>query len=170
MGLENELAQIKISGKEGITVDIKTLDLPNACQVGIVVRDIDKAIAYYEKVWGIGPFVRPEISFTEKTYYGKPSDFKLGLGFCSLGPIEMELIQPLTGPTIHQDFLEKKGEGIHHIGFDVKDLYARLERYQKMGIKILMSGRTPAGGFAYLDTGNIGNVIVEIFQRAGRRA
>lgn len=151
-------------------MEISNLDLPSTTQVGIVVRDLDKAIAYYEKVVGLGPFVRPEVVFTEKYYYGKPADFKMLLGFCSLGPIEMELIQPVIGPTIYHDFLEKRGEGLHHLGFDIKDLDARMERYQKMGIKVIQSGRTRGGGFAYLDTGNIGGVLVEIFQRKGRIA
>lgn len=144
------------------------LDLPTVTQVGVVVRDMDKAIAYYEML-GLGPFVRPEISYTDVLYHGRTVSNAWLMGFCSLGQIEMELIQPVSGPTIYRDFLEMKGEGIHHLGFDVQDMDARLAKYQKMGIRVLQSGRTPVGGFAYLDTLATGGVIFELIQRKSRR-
>ncbi len=148
---------------------MQTLDLPDVSQVGIVVRDLDKAIDYYNKVLGLGPFVRPEITFIEKFYDDIAADFEMDMAFCSLGPLEMELIQPVNPPTVYHDFLEKKGEGLHHLGFDVKDMEERLMRYRKMGIKVMQMGRTKVGGFAYLDTESTGGVIIELIQRAGRR-
>jgi len=47
------------------------LNLPNISQIGIVVKDIDNSIEYYERILGFGPFVRPEISYDEEFYYGK---------------------------------------------------------------------------------------------------
>jgi len=111
------------------------LHLPDISQVGIVVRDMDKTIEYYEKVLGLGPFVRPEISYVEKFYYGKPVDSKWIMGFCSLGPVELELIQPLTDPTIYHDFLKEKDEGIHHLGFEVKDIDEKIALCEKMGFR-----------------------------------
>lgn len=146
------------------------LKLPEVSQIGIVVHDLKKAVAYYERVLGLGPFVLPEIHYTDKYYYGKPINSEWVMAFCSLGPIELELIQPITRPTIYHDFLEEKGEGIHHLGFDVKDMDVRLADCQRMGIKILQSGRTPYGGFAYLDTTQIGGAICELIQRRARRA
>ncbi len=145
------------------------LSLPDMSQIGLVVRDLDKAIVYYEKALRLGPFVRPEISYTDKFYYEKPVDSEWLMGFCSLGPLEMELVQPLTGPTIYHDFLETRGEGLHHLGFDVKDMNRRVECYKKMGLRVLQNGRTPHGGFAYLDTAKIGGVIFELIQRPARR-
>ena len=146
------------------------LKLPEVSQVGIVVRDLKKTVAYYERVLGLGPFVLPEIHYTDKHYYGKPVDSEWLMAFCSLGPIELELIQPITRPTIYHDFLAEKGEGIHHLGFDVKDMDVRLADCQRMGIKILQIGRTPYGGFAYLDTAQTGGAICELIQRRARRA
>jgi len=146
------------------------LDLPTISQICIVVRHLAQAIAYYEDIIGLGPFVRPEITYTEKFYHGQPVGSEWVMGFCSLGSIEMELFQPVSGRTIHQDFLATHGEGLHHLGFDVQDMDERLARYAKMGISVLMSGRTSTGGFAYLDTASIGGVIFELIQRPARRA
>ena len=147
----------------------ETLNLPEISQICIVVRDLNKAVTYYENVLGLGPFVCPEINYTDVCYYGKPVTAKWIMAFCSLGPIEMELAQPVSGPNIYQDFLEERGEGIHHLGFDVRNLDERIEQYKKMGIGILQSGHTPYGGFARLDTTQTGGVIFEIIQRKSRR-
>jgi catechol 2,3-dioxygenase-like lactoylglutathione lyase family enzyme len=137
-----------------INVDIRpTLNLPPVSHIGIVVKELDKAIAYYENVFGLGPFVWSKMRSSERYYYGRPTDFEMIIGSCPLGPIEVELIQPVTPPTIYHDFLERKGEGLHHLGFDVEDMDERLERYEKMGIKAIQHGRGPSGGgYAYLDS------------------
>jgi len=106
-------------------------------QIRIIVKDLDKTIKYYEEILGLGPFVKPEIKWDKKFYYVKLVKSEWIMGFCSLGAIGMEPIQPITGPTIYHDFLEKKGEGLHHLGFDVKDMDKRLNMYKEMNIEII---------------------------------
>lgn len=149
---------------------IQKLNLPPMSQIGVVVKDLNQAMEYYEKVLGLGPFVEPEIIYSDKHYHGKPADFFFRMGFCSLGPVELELIEPVTEPTIYHDFLKEKGNGLHHIGFDVKDMDDKIRLCAEMGIDVLQIGRTPAGGFAYLNTEKIGGVIFELIQRKCRRA
>ena len=149
---------------------IEKLHLPSMSQIGIVVKDLNKTMEYYDKVLGLGPFVEPEITYSDTQYRGNPAKFFFRMGFCSLGAIEMELIEPVTAPTIYHDFLQEKGEGIHHIGFDVKDMDEKIKLSKELGIDILQTGRTPAGGFAYLNTEKIGGVIFELIQRKCRRA
>jgi len=148
---------------------IKKLKLPPMSQIGIVVEDIDKTIEYYEKVLGLGPFVRPDIIYKEKHYYGKPVNSEWVMCFCSLGSVELEMIQPITGPTIYHDFLKEKGEGIHHLGFDVKDIEKKLALCEEIGIKIIQGGQGETSRFEYLDTEEIGGVIFELIQRERRR-
>jgi len=148
---------------------IKKLKLPPLSQIGIVVKDMDKTIEYYEKVIGLGPFVRPDIVYKEKRYYGKPVNSEWVMGFCSLGSVELEIIQPITGPTIYHDFLQEKGEGIHHLGFDVKDIEKKLTLCKEMGIKIIQGGEGATSRFEYLDTKAIGGVTFELIQREKRR-
>jgi len=148
---------------------IKNLELPPMSQIGIVVKDMDNTIKYYEKVLGLGPFVRPDIIYKEKHYYGKPVNSEWIMGFCSLGSVELELIQPITGPTIYHDFLQVKGEGIHHLGFDVKDIEKKLALCEEMGIKIIQGGQGATSRFEYLNTAVIGGVIFELIQREKSR-
>lgn len=146
------------------------LRLPDVSQIGVVVRDLDKTIEYYEKVLSLGPFVGLEFPFTETFYYGKSVDSRWMLGFCSLGPVELELIQPVTGPSVYEDFLKEKGEGIHHLGYDVKDMDEKLAICQKMGIQVIQNGWGATCRFVYLDTVRIGGIVIELIEREGRRA
>lgn len=149
----------------------RALDLPDASQICLAVWNLDKAIEYCTRVLGIGPFVTPEIYYAEKYYLGDAiPDSEWIMGFASLGPIELELSQPVKGPSIYQDFLDQRGEGLHHIGFDIKDLDSKIKRCEELGIRVLCSGRTPAGGFAHLDTTVNGGPLIELIQRKARRA
>ena len=148
---------------------IKKLELPPMSQIGLVVKDMDKTIEYYEKVLGMGPFVRPDITYKEKRYYGKTVNSEWIMSFCSLGSVELEMIQPITGPTIYHDFLQEKGEGLHHLGFDVKDIEKKLALCKEIGIKVIQGGQGETSRFEYLDTEAIGGVIFELIQRGKRR-
>jgi methylmalonyl-CoA/ethylmalonyl-CoA epimerase len=148
---------------------IHKLQLPAVSQIGIVVKDIVQTIDYYQNILGLGPFVTPDIVYEEKHYYGKPTDFDFKMAFGSLGPVEMEIIQPISGPTIYHDFLEKKGEGLHHLGFDVEDIESKLKLCRELGIAIIQGGRGTTSHFEYLDTEAISGVIFELIQRENRR-
>ena len=115
----------------------QTLDLPDVSQIGLVVKNLDKTIDYYEKVLGLGPFVRPEITFIEKFYDDTAADFEMEMAFCSLGPLEMELIQPVTPPTVYHDFLEKRGEGLHHLALEVSNIQNAIETLKEKGVTLV---------------------------------
>jgi len=149
---------------------IKNLGLPAISQIGIVVRNLGKTIKYYEEVLGLSPFVKPHIIYKEKYYYGRPVNSEWIMGFCSLGAVELEIIQPITGPTIYHDFLKERGEGLHHLGFDVKDIEEKLAICKEMGIRIIQNGRGATSRFEYLDTEKICGVTFELIQREKRRA
>ena len=145
------------------------LGLPDADQLCIVVRSLRDTAAYYESTLGIGPFVFPHIEYEQVTYLGAPSNGYWEMAFARLGPFELELACPVRPPSIYEDFLREHGEGLHHVGFDVKDLEAVLRKAEALGIPVLMRGRTKAGGFAHLDTRRLGGTIFEIIQRPARR-
>jgi len=138
-------------------------------QVGIVVKDINKAVDYYSSL-GIGPFrTLPSGNapvYTDKKLRGKEAEFTMEIRLAQVGEVELELIQPLEGESIYKEFLEEKGEGLHHLGFFVDDIDEEEARLAKQGIKALASGRRPGGGFTYFETDRIGGVIMELIQRS----
>jgi len=125
-------------------------------QIGIVVKDVEKSMKFYKKVFGVEPFPIVESAINSA---------KLKIVLFELGDVEIELIQVVEGKSIHSRFLEKRGEGLHHLGFFVKDLEKELVRLEKEGIKVLERGKVlGAVKFAYLDTEKTLGVVLELIQ------
>ena len=138
------------------------------CQVGVVVKSINETIKYYEKVFGFGPFEMRQVDYPNATYYGEIAGYRGKRAFFYLGPIQIELIELIDGKTIHEAFLKEKGEGVHHIAFEVDNLEKSKRNAEKAGLKVIQSFTRPDGsGFAYLDTDKTGGIIFELIQRRG---
>lgn len=142
--------------------------------VSVVVRDMKKAIEFYQSL-GIGPFpplLGPEgtVPLTGKTVWGKPADWELDLRHAEggVGDLVFEVIQPLEGETPVKEFLEKKGEGIHHIGFFVDDLDQETAKMAEKGFTITQSGETPTVRWAYFGTDKVGGVVIELMQQISK--
>jgi hypothetical protein len=107
----------------------------------------------------------------EATVRGQPVDYSMRVADAQAGPTQLELIQPLDGPSIYVEHLRERGEGLHHVQSrienNIQDVLAALAR---IGIGVLMSGKFGEGEFYYLDTEPTLGVIYEIFQRSSRPA
>jgi methylmalonyl-CoA/ethylmalonyl-CoA epimerase len=134
-------------------------------QVGVVVRDMDKAIKRLSSL-GIGPFEPKSLPPDRKEWFrGKPMDAKFNIQATRIGEIELELIQPVEGKSPHQEFLDSKGEGIQHVMFAVDDFDKEVARLTKKGAVELLRAKFPGGrGVAYLDL-NVGGIIIELIQK-----
>jgi methylmalonyl-CoA/ethylmalonyl-CoA epimerase len=134
--------------------------------IGLVVRDMDKAIARLTAL-GIGPFT-PRIlpPDAQETYRGKPfvPSQRVKIQITHVGNIELELIQPINGDSPHQEFLDKKGEGIQHLGFMVDNLQDDVKRLTDQGSEVLLTSQFKGGGgVTYLDL-DVAGLIVELVQ------
>ena len=146
-------AQIKISG---------------LFQVGIVVHDLEKSMERYEKAFGIGPWEVINVDssmFSEMTYHGKPVQHRFRAALAMVGPMQLELIEPLEGDNIYSDFLKEHGEGLHHLGHvRVSDLDEAIQSFEKEGFPCLQSGRSSRAGVAYMDTSKTLGFIIELLE------
>lgn len=148
------------------------LELPPVSHIGVVVRDMDKAVDYYSSMFGIGPFTVYEFVPEKQWVLEKPSSFKLRLGKAMWGNVELELIQPLEGESLHKDFLETHGEGMQHLGFLVPDYDEMFNRFKKEGFEPLTRAETYVETYkgylkaCYFDTRRVGGVIFEIVWRS----
>ncbi|MFC1977453.1 VOC family protein [Chloroflexota bacterium] len=134
--------------------------------MGVVVKSIDETIKYYEEVFGFGPFEIRHVEYPDATYYGETAGYRGKRAFFYLGPIQIELIELVDGKTIHEAFLKEKGEGIHHIAFEVDSLEKSKENAKKAGLKVTQSFSRPDGsGFAYLDSERTGGISFELIQQ-----
>lgn len=140
--------------------------LPPVQQVCIVVKDIDRAIEYYTSTFGMGPFRVSDVDMEGVLLRGRPISTKIKVAFAESGPLQVELIQPVEGKNIYTEFLDSKGEGLHHLGFQVDDLDAMLAELAKEGIEPVFHKSYPDLGiaFAYLNTDRIGGAIFELIE------
>ncbi len=136
-------------------------------QVAIVVKDVHKTVENYWNILGIGPWDIYEVApptLYERTYHGKPGYFTYWLAMTMVGPVQLELAQPISGDNVYTDFLAEHGEGLHHIAIKVDDTTETTKIMNQAGFSTLMSARFSDGGFAYYDTAEPLKCIVEAFQ------
>ena len=141
-------------------------------QIGIVVQDVDAAADQFGSLLGIGPFRIMDWPIDgvdpEGIYLDQPAKWRMREGFCKLGPIQIELIQPLEGRSIYSDFLQAHGPGLHHIRFSVEPFDAAVVALKAAGLRVLSSGTGVHVGsrWAYIDTRQLlGGVLVELRQQ-----
>jgi methylmalonyl-CoA/ethylmalonyl-CoA epimerase len=137
-------------------------------QIAVVVRDMEKALKDYTETLGWGPwsvfdYKPPLLHDTEVR--GEPVEFRMIGAETHLDGLDFELIQPVSGPSIYQEFLDTRGEGVQHIAcmqhsFD--DSTAMKAHWARRGAKVLMGGRIGESiEFYYLDTAPIVKFILE---------
>ena len=120
----------------------------------IVVHDADRTQAYYESI-GIGPWqaYRPLADYIELDVPSRDGFLAMQYRVCNLPNVQLQLCQPNDDPSPQRIFLDTKGEGVFHLGFEVPDADAAQEVAQQTGLEQLMRGRRANGtGFNYYDT------------------
>ncbi len=148
----------------------------NVNHVAVVVRDAEATARRYWEQLGIGPwtfFTYGSPHMTEGTYLGRPQEYRMRLAFAMTGGLLLEIIQPLLGPSIYEDFLAQRGEGLHHIGLPVKSLDAAAPQLEACGYRAIMGGRGFGkhgdGAFAYYDTEQALGATIELVQYSRER-
>ena len=143
-------------------------------QIGVIVRDLDQAIKYYEPFFG--PFRKRNPVYQSRILWGKemPKDaIVINKALADLGQVELELIQPLTEGTHWMEHLKKNGEGIDHLGFHVEDLEVEQEKMVKKGFKVVYTSLVnhPSGSLGkatYFQTNKVGGVNFELIEKPSR--
>ena|SRR5450631_300212 len=139
----------------------------NTAQVCVVTRDFMKTIRGFVDL-GIGPWALytfgPD-TVSDQTYMGRPASYSMRLALATAGNMLWEVIQPLEGPSIYQDFLAAHGEGVHHVAFGCESLpYAeRIKAFESRGCKMIQSGVLGNVPFAYFETEGLISTTVEIY-------
>lgn len=111
-------------------------------QVCIVVKDLEQTIRSYRRILGWGPwkvYDFRQFKHHSTIYAGKPFDYSMRIATMSVGGVYLEIIQPV-GPGPYQDFIESKGEGLHHIQVQAPDSTALRRQLDEMGVPRLISG------------------------------
>ena len=133
-------------------------------QIGLVVKNMSDSIEKLSKL-GFGPFI-PKYLPPDSVATGvndSAYDAEIDVQRSTIGNVELELCQPVSGKSPHQEYLDTKGEGIQHILFEVQDLQSELNRLTEAGATVILHVKFKGGGLAYVGTNACG-FIVELIQ------
>jgi len=135
--------------------------------LAVVVKDMDKALAFYSKAFGIKfEDVQQHDLPPDVIYKGKPSPYTMKVTFAHMGLIRLELVQIVKGKCIYTDFLAKYGEGLHHLGFEVDDLEKEVANAKSQGLEMICFLKMVGiMAFAHLDATKTNGFRIELVQK-----
>ncbi len=137
------------------------------CQIGFVAKDADRIARKLSEITGLdasAPVITDDFEKARTHYRGKPSPAKAKLIFFNMGQVSIEIIEPIGGPSTWREFLDKNGDGVHHIAFAVKDADRSAERLSAEGIPAVQSGVFEGGKYVYLEGEKELGVIFELLE------
>jgi methylmalonyl-CoA/ethylmalonyl-CoA epimerase len=126
--------------------------------LGIAVRSISESLGFYREALGM------ELAATETI-----EDQGVRVALLPVGESRIELLEPFSDDTPVGRFIAKRGEGLHHICYEVEDLAARLEDLRSRGVRVLDGyPRRGAEGklVAFLHPASASGVLVELVEKA----
>ena len=136
-------------------------------QIGIIVKNIAQTAQDYAHFFNVPVPTIAETSSVSEThmeYRGKPSEGRAKLAFFRFKNITIELIEPIGGPSTWQEFLETKGEGVHHIAFQVKNSDGKTLTLAQQKIPLVQKGDYRGGCYKYLDATPTLKLILEFLE------
>lgn len=124
--------------------------------IGIAVSSIEEAVQAYEGALGL-----------ELTDVEEVSEQAVRVAFLPVGDSELELVEPLTAEGGVAKFLEKRGEGIHHICFEVDDIEVALQDLAAKGIRLIdeQPRQGVHGRVAFLHPKSAHGVLIELIEK-----
>ena len=123
--------------------------------LGVAVKDLEEARNYYRSIFGLE---------SSDPIIGGEGTVKVSL--VEVGNAIVELLQPIGSEGVMARFLEKRGEGIHHICYEVDDIYAEVDSLKAKGMEVLGEPRPGAEGMAvFLHPRGTHGVLVELVEK-----
>ena len=132
-------------------------------QVGIIVKDIEARARAWADIFGLP---MPEIQVTgtldvaQTEYEGAPSTARATQAFFHLGQVDVELLEPIGEPSTWKDQLNRHGDSLHHIAFQIKGMQDKLAYLDSKGVSLVQRGEYTGGRYAYVDgTAQLGTIL-----------
>lgn len=161
------LALAVILGAAPVRAQEATTPLGDATvtQIAFVVKDADAAARRWGALLGVEvppAIVTDPLERAHTQFRGAPTEARAKIAFVRLKNVTIELIEPIGGPSTWQEHLERYGESVHHIAFDVRDMAASIAHLESHGGKPLQRGDFEGGSYQYVDMPAPYNIILEL--------
>ncbi|MEN6589326.1 MAG: methylmalonyl-CoA epimerase [Proteiniphilum sp.] len=130
------------------------MEITHIEHIGIAVKSIEEQLPYYEGVLGLKCY---NVETVE--------DQKVKTAFFMVGPTKIELLEPTSEESTIARFIEKRGEGVHHIAYATKNVNEALKEVEAKGVRLI--DREARGGaeglsIAFLHPKSTGSVLTEL--------
>ncbi len=131
-------------------MSIKKID-----HLGIAVRSLDEALKFYEAQMGLHVAMRETVA-----------QERVNVAMMPVGGPRIELLESTEPDSVIAKFIEKRGEGLHHIALKVPDLSSLVDRLRSSGARILNEPQAGAGGhlYVFVHPASTGGVLLELIQ------
>ncbi len=136
-----------------------TIKVKGINQIAIAVNDLEEVAKNYWTIMGIGPWAIYEWEVPlvyDRTYHGQTAWARERIALAQVGKVQLELVQPVEGPSIYRDWIDEHCEGLHHINFLVDDVDETVAELARIGFPSMQGGKfgPPAqkGAYNYIDT------------------
>ena len=129
-------------------VDGKTI-----CQVALVVKNIEETTKAYAELFGVDVpdvFTVPPESEAHTKFKGQPTNTRAKLAVFDLGQVVLEITEPDSEPSSWREFLDKNGDGIHHIAFMTRDREPVVQYFEENGMPVPTMANIQAATIRYL--------------------
>lgn len=160
--MDKKLQEIEIEGTKLTDV------FDEIVQVGIVVEDIDKAIAGMKQLFDLDPDSASDNYYKNTWYKGEIITAPVKMAMYNFFNIQLEFLQPIgDDPSIWKDYLLEgphHGHGLHHLRFDIKDNDVANALMERAGVGVYMEGQSlidPSARFTYYDSVPLVGFIIE---------
>lgn len=127
--------------------------------IGIAVRSLEEALPFYTDILKLPLLGMEEV---------KSEDIKVA--FLKAGDIKLELLEPTSSESAIAKFIEKRGEGLHHVALGVESIQERINEIKEKGIQMINNApKIGAGGaqIAFMNPKSTGKVLYEFCEREG---
>lgn len=139
-------------------------------QIGFVVRDVEASARIFADLLGVevpGWTLTAPQEETHAVYRGRPTGGRAKLAFFKMDNLSLELIEPVGGPSTWREFLDTKGEGVHHIAFRIEGTDEHVAMLEAKGMPLVQRGDFKGGCYAYIDSLAKLGVLIELLERKG---
>lgn len=125
--------------------------------IGIAVKNIEERLIIWRDVFGFRVEMIREIP-----------EQKVKVAMLHAGTLTIELLEPLTTDSTIQKFIERRGEGLHHLSFEVDDIEQKIEEFKNQNLKMI--DEIPRKGahaskIAFIHPSSAGSVLIELSQK-----
>lgn len=123
--------------------------------LGIAVKSLESALNFYEQQLGFAVSLRETVEHE-----------KVNVAMLPAGGPRIELLEPTANDSVIAKFIDRRGEGLHHVAIKVPDLKASVERLRSGGARLLNEPRPGAGGhlYVFVHPASTGGVLLELIQ------